>query len=201
MKRQIILIVSALMLISILNAMEMFDSKMNEIAGKYLQIQEILVADKTDGVQRNAAEISNLAKDLNVSKVLEEHKMHFENLQENISMNAKKLSQAKDIEAMRTVFKELSKPMAMWTSMMMPAGINVAYCSMAPGSWLQKGEEIMNPYYGSAMPHCGEFVSKGSEKMNHEGMMMQGDSKEMTKEQQGEHGCRNCHNKQKTDKM
>ena len=169
MKRLITLIISALMLISMLSADEMFDSKMNEIAVKYLSIQEMLAADKTDAVAMNAAEIVKLSKDLNVSKVPEEHKMHFVNLPEKIGINAQKLSEAKNIKAMRAVFTELSKPMAMWASMIMPAGINVAYCSMAPGSWLQKGETIMNPFYGDSMLHCGEIVSKGVE-MKHEEM-------------------------------
>ncbi len=32
-----------------------------------------------------------------------------------------------------------------------------AYCPMYPGAWLQRGEDIVNPYYGSKMLHCGTF--------------------------------------------
>ncbi|HEX5132166.1 MAG TPA: efflux RND transporter periplasmic adaptor subunit [Candidatus Krumholzibacteria bacterium] len=32
-----------------------------------------------------------------------------------------------------------------------------AYCPMYPGPWLQRGDDIVNPYYGSEMLHCGEF--------------------------------------------
>lgn len=192
MKRLIVLFISALMLISMLSAEEMFDSKMKEIAGKYLQIQEMLAADKTDDVTGNAAEIAELAKGLDVSKVAEEHKMHFANLPENIGVNAKKLSKAKGIKAMRAAFTELSKPMAMWTSMMMPMGINVAYCSMAPGSWLQRGEEIMNPYYGASMLHCGEIVSKGAEMIEKNEMMPGcGAEMEMKASEEGP-DCRKC---------
>jgi hypothetical protein len=28
---------------------------------------------------------------------------------------------------------------------------------MYPGAWLQRGDDIVNPYYGSMMLHCGEF--------------------------------------------
>jgi hypothetical protein len=35
--------------------------------------------------------------------------------------------------------------------------LKVAYCSMSGKSWLQKGKEILNPYYGTAMASCGEF--------------------------------------------
>jgi hypothetical protein len=69
------------------------------------------------------------------------------------------MAAAKDIESIRAAFADLSKPMVMWASMSKPSGINVIYCSMKPGSWLQKGAEIHNPYYGAAMPTCGEIIS------------------------------------------
>ncbi|MCF7792860.1 MAG: DUF3347 domain-containing protein [Candidatus Cloacimonetes bacterium] len=160
---KILILVSALVLIFLLGADEMFDSKMNEIAEKYLYIQEMLSLDRTDEITQKAAEIADLAKDLDVSNVPEEHKMHFANLPEKIGINAQKISKAETIDGMRAAFKELSKPMAMWASMMQPMGMNVAFCSMAPGSWLQRGDEIMNPYYGDKMLHCGEIVSEGKE--------------------------------------
>jgi len=40
------------------------------------------------------------------------------------------------------------------------AGLHVFQCPMAPGigtgRWLQRSDEIRNPFYGSAMPECGE---------------------------------------------
>ncbi len=65
---------------------------------------------------------------------------------------------AKEIVSMRTALVDLSKPMVMWASMSKPSGINVVYCSMNPGSWLQKGSKIRNPYYGSKMLSCGQII-------------------------------------------
>jgi hypothetical protein len=48
--------------------------------------------------------------------------------------------------------------MAMWGTMSKPKGIDVVFCSMAKGSWLQKRGEVRNPYYGSSMLTCGEVV-------------------------------------------
>ena len=39
----------------------------------------------------------------------------------------------------------------------LPDEIRVVYCPMKQQSWLQEGEDIRNPYYGSAMLDCGEF--------------------------------------------
>jgi RND family efflux transporter MFP subunit len=36
----------------------------------------------------------------------------------------------------------------------------VAYCPMKKATWLQRGEQIANPYYGSAMLDCGDVRKK-----------------------------------------
>ncbi len=65
----------------------------------------------------------------------------------------------KAIDKQRAAFKELSRPLAMWVTMSKPAGINVVFCSMAKGSWLQTDKQIANPYYGAKMLRCGEVVA------------------------------------------
>ncbi|MFZ5475609.1 MAG: hypothetical protein ACOZNI_02440 [Myxococcota bacterium] len=35
--------------------------------------------------------------------------------------------------------------------------VREVHCPMYPGSWLQKGETIANPYYGSQMLTCGSW--------------------------------------------
>jgi len=71
---------------------------------------------------------------------------------------------AKEIVSMRTALVDLSKPMVMWASLSKPSGINVVYCSMNPGSWLQKGSKIRNPYYGSKMLSCGQIIPSADTK-------------------------------------
>jgi hypothetical protein len=39
-------------------------------------------------------------------------------------------------------------------------GLELAYCPMVKRSWLQKGTEIRNPYYGSAMLGCGVIQTR-----------------------------------------
>ena len=34
----------------------------------------------------------------------------------------------------------------------------IARCTMAPGSWLQRGEAIANPFYADSMKTCGEII-------------------------------------------
>jgi hypothetical protein len=138
---------------------EQFDAKMQPILAEYLKITGSLASDKTDGVNDAAKKIESLAGGISSSSVTGEHAAHYASIPGKISDSAKKMAAAKDIESIRAAFADLSKPMVMWASMSKPSGINVIYCSMKPGSWLQKGAEIHNPYYGAAMPTCGEIIS------------------------------------------
>jgi hypothetical protein len=64
-----------------------------------------------------------------------------------------------DIAATRERFKPLS---ALVTSMELPPGHAVAYCPMYKGGakWVQKKDDkLANPYYGSQMLTCGNFVN------------------------------------------
>lgn len=138
---------------------EKFDEKMQPILTEYLKIVEILASDKTDGVAESANKIETIAGNLSPSLVTGEHASHYKNIPKNISEGAKKIALGKDISSLRAALVDLSKPMVMWTAMSKPSGINVIYCSMNPGSWLQKGKNIRNPYYGAKMLTCGEIIS------------------------------------------
>lgn len=37
-------------------------------------------------------------------------------------------------------------------------GLFVIHCPMFPGTWVQRGELVANPFYGSQMPRCGDLV-------------------------------------------
>lgn len=165
MKRNLlpVMIMMIIMIANYLFAEQNFDVTMNQITIEYLKIKDTLANDKTENVNENAKVILELAKKLDVSNMTEEHKGHFKGLPKKITVATEELSKAKNIKLMRKAFNELSKPMAMWATMMKPNGINVAYCPMAPGSWLQTGTEIRNPYYGASMLKCGEIVSFGKE--------------------------------------
>lgn len=151
---------------------EEFDAAMNPVLKEYLKIHEALAADKTDGVKEAAEKILKLADSLDAQTVTGEHKRHYEHVPTNIKEAARKLAKGKDIGEIRKTFQELSRPMAMWGSMSKPKDIYVVYCSMAKGSWLQKGKTIRNPYQGHKMLRCGEIVGgAGEDKDPHQHQM------------------------------
>ena len=138
---------------------EKFDAEMQPILGEYLKITDSLASDKTEGVVDAAKKIDGLTNSLSPSLVTGEHSSHYATIPGKISAGAKKMAMAKDIKTLRAALTDLSKPMVMWASMSKPSGINVIYCSMYPGSWLQKGAAIRKPYYGAEMLPCGEIIS------------------------------------------
>lgn len=72
---------------------------------------------------------------------------------------AGELARAKDLAAAREAFKKLSIPVAEAVNRAKPNGWVVVHCSMAGASWVQRGTDVRNPYYGSEMLACGEVVS------------------------------------------
>lgn len=136
-----------------------FDASMKGLVPDYLVVSQALAADETEGVAAAAARLMQKAAKLDASTVSGEHAAHYQGVPRKLQAAAGKLAAATEIKAMRLALKEASRPIAMWAEMSKQTDLNVAFCSMAGGSWLQKGKEIHNPYYGAKMLHCGEVVA------------------------------------------
>ena len=113
----------------------------------YVRVQAALAADKMDKVKQDAAEIAKAAGSLGApaSKVAEA---------------AQTLEGAGDLKSARDAFGRVSDALFAYAKSQgatPPAGVKIAFCPMANKSWLQKGDTIQNPYYGSDMLQCGEF--------------------------------------------
>ena len=113
----------------------------------YVRVQTALAADKVDGVKADAAAIATAAGTLGEPA-------------KSLEAAAKKLEGAANLADARKAFGEVSDALfayAKATGSSIPAGVKTAYCPMANKSWLQKGDKIQNPYYGSSMLDCGSF--------------------------------------------
>lgn len=116
----------------------------------YLQVQAALASDKFEPVAMNAKAIGTVAATLGKDA-------------EALVSTAKALETAKDLEAARTAFGELSTALVTYaekTKSELGADVRVAYCPMVNKPWLQKDKEIKNPYYGASMISCGSFRTK-----------------------------------------
>ena len=151
-----------------------FDAAMQPLLTPYFKIHAALAGDTDKGVAKAAKKIARLAGKVNPKSVDGMHAAHYKALPGKIKAAASTLAKAKGIAAQREAFKDLSKPLAMWVSMSKPAGVNVVFCSMAKGSWLQKDKTIANPFYGAKMLRCGEIIG-GKDKGEAGGHMKKGD--------------------------
>ena len=117
------------------------------IVASYMEINGRLFRDSVDGVKQAAAVIEQQASTLGAGGSA-------------LAKAAKGMRDAADLKAARDAFGPLSDAVIAagnaegWKDV---PDVRQAYCPMAGRSWLQKDGAIRNPYYGSAMPTCGEF--------------------------------------------
>ncbi len=117
------------------------------IVDPYLDIQTALAQDRADEVRAKAGEIATAATALGAPAM-------------KIDTAAVQLASAGDAADARQKFGTLSEAMIAYMDglhLKAPDGVRTAYCPMAKKPWLQKGDTLANPYYGTSMPTCGEF--------------------------------------------
>ena len=164
MKKQIIIAAGlALLIPAAAHAGKEYDQSMGLVLVEYLAIHKALAGDSDKGVAKAASKIVKLVGKVKTKGLAGKHAKHYKKLPGKIKVAAAKLAKAKGIKAQREVYKELSRPLVMWATMSKLMTVNIVFCSMAKGSWLQREKVIANPYYGASMLRCGEVIG-GKEK-------------------------------------
>ena len=117
------------------------------LVNPYLKIQTELATDSFTSVQQNA---SAMLKEL----------ASWGSLGLELGDTVRRLERAESIDEARIALAAVTDALLRYSKtqgLNLPDGIRVAYCPMKQQPWLQEGEDIRNPYYGSAMLDCGEF--------------------------------------------
>ena len=120
-----------------------------DVVGPYLAIQSALTKDDLKPVAAAARSLQKNAERLGGDgKALVEA--------------AAKTADAKDLEAARTAFGDLSTALIAYadTTKQPIEGKIVAFCPMVKKSWVQADGAIANPYYGKSMLTCGNSTRK-----------------------------------------
>jgi len=123
---------------------------LKEVVGSYLEIQAQLATDKFEGVKPAATALAARADAMGEAGAA-------------IAKAAKTVAAAADLKAARDSFGPLTDAVVAaakadgWKDL---GDVKLAYCPMVKRSWLQKEDQIRNPYYGGAMLTCGEFPKK-----------------------------------------
>jgi len=115
----------------------------------YLRLQQALADDRMETVGEDALALANATVKIG-SKAA------------TVRAAVNPFAQARDLRAAREAFGGLSETIIALVGDALPDGLAIAYCPMARKSWLQRGDDVQNPYYGKAMADCGRIVSASS---------------------------------------
>lgn len=116
----------------------------------YLRVQAKLAADTIDGVTADATAIAAAAAKLGKDGA-------------PVSTAAKQLQGATTIDTARDAFWNVTTALFAYadtTKTDLGPDVRRTFCPMEKKSWAQKDGEIMNPYAGKKMLHCGVFTDK-----------------------------------------
>jgi protein SCO1/2 len=119
------------------------------IVDPYLRIQRALNTDSVEGIKANGIAIANAAATLGASGA-------------SIVSAADVFEHAADLKAAREAFATLSDAVITFAKESGAAfgdEVKVAYCPMVQKYWLQKGDTIQNPFYGTQMSDCGRIAT------------------------------------------
>lgn len=119
----------------------------------YVAIQETLAADRLDKLSELSAQVVVAAEPLQTEAGIPE-----------VVAGAGRVA-AQDIDTARAGFEKMSMGLISYLKAHSDqrAGYEVVFCPMAFNNkgayWVQKSGEIVNPYHGMMMLHCGDKVA------------------------------------------
>jgi hypothetical protein len=116
----------------------------------YFRIQSQLTADKIDGIGADAGQVAEAAAKLGGDG-------------DPIAAAARELAGTTSLDSARDAFAKLSNAVIAYadrTRAPVDAGVVTMYCPMVKKSWMQKGQQVHNPYLGKSMTNCGEVKKK-----------------------------------------
>lgn len=150
-----------------------FVSQLQKVLDGYLAIQAALAADSLGQAAAAAKAAEQLLAGVDMKLLSGEDHERWMASATDLHKALAEVGGAADIQAARKAFAVLSEQMAASAGRYgLPASgaIYRMHCPMAfegrGADWLQVGSAVHNPYFGSAMPQCGDVV----EVMRHEGL-------------------------------
>lgn len=146
-------------------APEAFRKQLGGVLDNVLATADALANDDLESSRASAAQARQSLAGVDMSVLAGEAHERWMQSFNALSLSADKILAAKEIEAFRIAFASLSPEMARVVKTFGPVRSEPVYdlrCPMAfnnrGATWLQKDKTVRNPYFGKAMPTCGEVV-------------------------------------------
>jgi Cu(I)/Ag(I) efflux system membrane fusion protein len=140
-----------------------FASSLAPLVGAYLSIQERLGEDDFPAAVAATRALAREVSQFSEPREREAREV-WATLAEGFRRHAGQGAQAGDIEAARLVFEQLSLLMVSLLERFgnpLSTPLRLAYCPMVRqnqgASWVQRGQEVDNSYFGASMRRCGEI--------------------------------------------
>lgn len=136
------------------------------IMEKYLELSDALIEAQPLDASRIAVEMELLFKKANLKIATNENKNIWGEQADAIVIFLNKIAASKDLKVQRNEFYPLSQDVYDLYAKIGLKGFTIykQFCPMAFNDkgafWLSKSEDILNPYFGSTMLHCGEIKEK-----------------------------------------
>ena len=127
----------------------------------YFALKDALVAGDAEQARTEAVTLLGAVANVQETNIPEAEKLRWESRKKELLRYAMAVQQSEDIEQQRKSFEPLTNALYLVLTDIGAGTKQVykQYCPMAFNDkgayWLSDKEEIMNPYFGDAMLHCG----------------------------------------------
>ena len=134
------------------------ESSLEQLLPLYYSIKDALVNSDASLAASKAGEFVISVKKIDSKNLSGSEQKTYTSLQDKLTADAKNISQDKDIAKQRIFFASLSDNIYSLAKKVKLSAqpIYRDYCPMKKKYWLSRESAIKNPYFGKAMPTCGE---------------------------------------------
>ncbi|RTY67140.1 DUF3347 domain-containing protein [Flavobacterium sp. LS1P28] len=134
-------------------------NQLKSVFDNYFLLKDALV--KTDGktASMKAMDLLRAISSVKMETLKMDVHMVWMKVFKDLTADAKNISEAKEIQKQRELFKSLSKnTYELIKVSKFTEPVYYQYCPMQDANWLSKENTVKNPYYGSQMLSCGKTI-------------------------------------------
>ena len=140
----------------------LFKDQLKALSQHYMKLKDAMVKGDPSNISQQSLEVANALEKVDMTLTQEEAHAHWMELYHPINESIRLIRASNDREEQRLVFINLSNAMINALKSFGSTYENplyIQFCPMANDNkgalWLSLEEDIINPYFGDAMLHCG----------------------------------------------
>ncbi len=145
----------------LLFAQDTKSTPLTPLLASYYDIKDALIKSNSTETATHAAAFLKAVNSVDLKSLPAAEIATFMAAQEKLALDARHISESKDIAFQRehfanfsTTFYKMAKAVKLTDK-----PIYYAYCPMKKSNWLSSEAAIKNPYYGSSMLTCGQVIA------------------------------------------